>query len=820
MVQKGIKAKDADLVVQKTKKVENISDKLLLKTSLGTKTNSVGTFSSMGLSPTTMKGVNKLGYKFPTPIQRKSIPLIMSGKDCVAMARTGSGKTAAFLIPLLEKLKSHSTKVGVRGLILCPTRELALQTRRFLSDMSIATDLNICTLLGGESIDKQFTILASNPDIIIATPGRLLHIMKEAGIGLGAVELCICDEADRLFEMGLASQLEEIFHKLPNSKQTVLFSATMPSVLVEFTKAGLNNPELIRLDADTKISPDLKISFFTVKILDKPGILLYMLNNFVKKDKQVIVFVSTRHHVEFLHELLNQNNLDSTMLYGTMDPTARKIGIGKFKAKKSNILIVTDLAARGIDIPLLDVVINYDFPSKPKVFVHRVGRTARNGMEGNAYSLVSTDELPYMIDLLLFLGRPLKNEFKDDDDPHDGFYGIFPQFIIDDQDVTNLIEKDTYLTSLKETSERAYKLYIETRTNPSNASLSRSKELKKEIHPLLRNLVNEEQKEKDVILTDIKGYKPKLTVFELKKNSEKAEMMKERRDFFSKRNVANKKSDQFVESDDEEEEEQEQEQEMEEESLAEKLLNPNKKRKRFVIEQKTQNKKKKRDSFKDENFFITSERPIQDQIDDHHYSLGSSLDNAVLDLGGDENSTLKQNKQVLMWDHKKKKYIRKHLENGQHVKNSKIVNESGVAVSKDYKPELYKKWRETSKKRIQIVGEIEDKSNHTKKTYSNTISFEDDDQQSNNNDNKKKKTIKKGKSEVKTDEQVMKIRRDKEKVKKKQRTKEQINQFGWKKMQQKFQEEGMIRAHKKREEKQNSFSFDPKNMKKKGKKRK
>lgn len=205
------------------------------------------------------KAIIHKGFKVPTPIQRKCIPIVLQGDDVVGMARTGSGKTAAFLIPMFEKLKAHSAKVGARALLLSPSRELALQTQKVCKELGKYTDLRSCVLVGGDSLDDQFSMLASNPDILIATPGRLLHLMVEMELDLRTVQYVVFDEADRLFEMGFAVQLHEILSRLPPTRQTLLFSATLPKMLVDFAKAGLQEPTLIRLDADTKISRDLEV---------------------------------------------------------------------------------------------------------------------------------------------------------------------------------------------------------------------------------------------------------------------------------------------------------------------------------------------------------------------------------------------------------------------------------------------------------------------------------------------------------------------------------------------------------------------------------
>uniref|UniRef100_A0A3Q4GDS0 RNA helicase n=1 Tax=Neolamprologus brichardi TaxID=32507 RepID=A0A3Q4GDS0_NEOBR len=330
-----------------------------------------GGFQSMGLSYPVFKGVMKKGYKIPTPIQRKTVPVILDGKDVVAMARTGSGKTAAFLIPMFEKLKAPQAQTGARALILTPTRELALQTMKFTKELGKFTGLKTALILGGDRMEDQFAALHENPDIIIGTPGRLMHVVMEMNLKLHSVEYVVFDEADRLFEMGFAEQLQEIIRRLPDTRQTLLFSATLPKLLVEFARAGLTEPVLIRLDVDSKLSDQIKLSFFHLRVDDKPALLLHLLRNVVKPQEQTVVFAATKHHVEYLKELLSSEGLECAYIYSALDQTARKINIGKFVHRKAMVLLVTDVAARGIDIPLLDNVINYNFPSKAKLFLHR-----------------------------------------------------------------------------------------------------------------------------------------------------------------------------------------------------------------------------------------------------------------------------------------------------------------------------------------------------------------------------------------------------------------------------------------------------------------
>merc|ERR1719187_807030 len=244
----------------------------------------------MGLSHEVFRGVIKKGYKVPTPIQRKTIPLIMDGRDVVAMARTGSGKTACFLVPLFERLKCRKAVNGARALVLSPTRELALQTLRFAKDLGRFTGLKFCCVLGGESMERQFAAIHSNPDVLFATPGRFVHLCLEMGLKLDSVEYVVFDEADRLFEMGLGEQLREILARLPDTRQTLLFSATLPRLLVDFAKAGLADPTLVRLDVESKVPETLKLAFLKSRADSKDAVLLHLLRNVIAPSQQTIVF--------------------------------------------------------------------------------------------------------------------------------------------------------------------------------------------------------------------------------------------------------------------------------------------------------------------------------------------------------------------------------------------------------------------------------------------------------------------------------------------------------------------------------------------------
>ena len=465
-----------------------------------------------------------MGYKVPTPIQRKTLPLALSGKDLVAMARTGSGKTAAFLIPMIEQLGEHSSMYGARGLILSPTRELAQQTYKFAVSFAKLTSLRICLLQGGDRLDAQFEALSNNPDLVVATPGRLMHVLAEVrDLSLQRVQVLVFDEADRLFEMGFAAQLREVLQHVPEERQTMLFSATMPKQLMEFAQAGLQNPELIRLDTETKISENLKLGFFAVRPREKPAALMYLLTEMISAKDQTIVFAATRHHVEFLAALMTKERMAFSVAYGSMDMESRRINIEKFRKRRTRVLLVTDVAARGIDIPLLNNVVNYDFPSKPKLFVHRVGRAARQGRSGTAFSFATNDEMAYVVDLHLFLGRKLQVKHQlsysvENMTPDNVDCGRLPQHLLDAEveKLNKVLEALPEAPGLTKSKQNAHDLYVKTRQDPSKRSIRRAKEIGTlDIHPLFLDKIRDEELVIENALQSIKTFRPQQTVFEV-----------------------------------------------------------------------------------------------------------------------------------------------------------------------------------------------------------------------------------------------------------------------------------------------------------------
>ena len=492
---------------------------------------SYGAFKTMALPHSLLKAITFKGYKQPTPIQRKCFPILRESRDIVAMARTGSGKTVAYIIPLLEKLKAHSLKVGCRALILVPTRELASQIGQVIKELSKFTDLRFTMLVGGNSMDEQFSSLLSNPDIIVATPGRVLHLCEEvASFSLKAVEFVVFDEADRLFEMGLSEQVGKILRLLPTTKQSCLFSATLPAELFEFARAGLNDPVLVRLDADLKISQDLDFLQFWVKPQMKEPFLLHLLQSVIPSQEKTIIFVATKHHVEYLGELLSSLSFPNLGVYGGMDQEARTNSIERFRAGKVSILIVTDVASRGIDIPLLDNVINFDFPDRPKLFVHRVGRAGRAGRQGKAYSLVTSEDLSYLVELATFLGKQLSIGPFDKGEQEDFrsclLLGGIPEGILDSaiESIKTKMQTVSDLSLLARTAQNGYKMYAKTKAAASSDAHKRGKELiaspHSAIHPVLAANLDSNSLQQEEILAAIKRYKTTQTIFEIGKRND------------------------------------------------------------------------------------------------------------------------------------------------------------------------------------------------------------------------------------------------------------------------------------------------------------
>ncbi|XP_032458396.1 ATP-dependent RNA helicase DDX54 [Phocoena sinus] len=677
-----------------------------------------GGFQSMGLSYPVFKGIMKKGYKVPTPIQRKTIPVILDGKDVVAMARTGSGKTACFLIPMFERLKTRSAQTGARALILSPTRELALQTMKFTKELGKFTGLKTALILGGDKMEDQFAALHENPDIIIATPGRLVHVAVEMNLKLQSVEYVVFDEADRLFEMGFAEQLQEIIARLPGGHQTVLFSATLPKLLVEFAQAGLMEPVLIRLDVDSKLNEQLKTSFFLVREDAKAAVLLHLLRSLVRPQDQTVVFVATKHHAEYLSELLTTQRMSCAHIYSALDQTARKINLAKFMHGKCSALIVTDLAARGLDIPLLDNVINYSFPAKGKLFLHRVGRVARAGLKWHGLLLGAPDEVPYLLDLHLFLGRALTlarpHEEPSGAGGGDGVLGRVPQGVVDDEDCGLRTSLET-IAGASGPGPRGRQRPAAVcaahgrRPHPSPSGGPRSWTSRAwACTPSSARASRRRSCSSCGWWTASGTTRSRATIFEINASSRdlssqvmRAKRQKDRKciaSFRQKRQERQEGPAVPASSLPAPQEEQPEKEEAAGDSV-EDLFTEVVGRKRQQPGPDRGAKRRREEARQRDQVFYIPYRP-KDFDSERGLSIGGDggafeqqVAGAVLDLMGDEGQSLTKGQQQLKWDRKKKRFVR---QSGQEDKK-KIKTESGRYISSSYKRDLYQKWKQKQK---------------------------------------------------------------------------------------------------------------------------
>jgi ATP-dependent RNA helicase DDX54/DBP10 len=322
--------------------------------------------------------------------------------------------------------------------------------------------------------------------------------------------------------MGFQEQINDIIKRLPTQRQTLLFSATLSKILAEFAKAGLYEPELIRLDIEMKLNENLKLLFFHLRHDDKTALLLYLLRSIIPSDQQIVLFVGTRHHCEYLKELLEQQQqqdlFSAVTIYSTLDHSTRKINLARYQTGKARVLIVTDIAARGLDIPSLDNVINYHFPATPKLFLHRVGRVARAGRTGTAYSFISSDELSYLFDVQEFIGKTIKFCTTSDDDEEDYhlLFGNVPQTIIDEESETirKLTDINVDLINLFQVQQNAYQHYIRSRPPSTYASVKQMKQYHSQIsnmpiHPIFQKNYTAEDLTPNALIQQLKSFRAK-----------------------------------------------------------------------------------------------------------------------------------------------------------------------------------------------------------------------------------------------------------------------------------------------------------------------
>ncbi|MES9871628.1 MAG: ATP-dependent RNA helicase RhlE [Candidatus Sedimenticola sp. 6PFRAG7] len=368
-------------------------------------------FETLGLSADILRAVKEQGYSEPTPIQRQAIPVVLQGKDILAGAQTGTGKTAGFTLPLLELLHEHAQGKGnrpIRALVITPTRELAAQVGESVETYGKHLPLRSTVIFGGVKINPQIEKLRHGVDILVATPGRLLDHAQQKTLDLSHVEILVLDEADRMLDMGFIHDIKRVLKLLPRQRQNLLFSATYSNEIKQLANELLNKPELIEVARRNTAAETVAQTVYPVDKGRKREMLSHMIgaNNW----QQVLVFTRTKHGANRLAQQLERDGLSAAAIHGNKSQGARTRALAGFKSNDIRVLVATDIAARGLDIDQLPHVVNFELPNVPEDYVHRIGRTGRAGNEGEAISLVCVDELKLLRDIERLLKRDIPKE--------------------------------------------------------------------------------------------------------------------------------------------------------------------------------------------------------------------------------------------------------------------------------------------------------------------------------------------------------------------------------------------------------------------------
>lgn len=366
-------------------------------------------FEKLNIATPILKALYAEGYNTPTLIQEKAIPVILEGKDFLGCAQTGTGKTAAFAIPLLQLLyKDKSLEKGpriVKALILTPTRELAIQIGENLESYGRYTGLKHTVIYGGVSQFHQVKALKSGVDIIVATPGRLLDLMNQNYISLSNLKLLVLDEADRMLDMGFSFDVKKIISRVPAKRQTLLFSATMPKEINNMVNTILKNPVKVEVSPVSSTVDTIDQTVYLVERKDKKSLLVNLLKN--KAIESVLVFTRTKHGADKIASDLSKMRITAQSIHGNKSQHERQNALNNFKLKRTRVLVATDIASRGIDIHELSYIINFDLPNVPETYVHRIGRTGRAGMAGTALSFCDRDERVYLRDIQKLISKKI-----------------------------------------------------------------------------------------------------------------------------------------------------------------------------------------------------------------------------------------------------------------------------------------------------------------------------------------------------------------------------------------------------------------------------
>ena len=352
-------------------------------------------FSQLGLPDAQVRVCNSLGYSNPTPIQAKAIPLILNGDDVIGCAETGTGKTAAFLLPIIQNLSARK-RPGIRVLVLAPTRELALQIQKNHEELNHLKSSKSVLVIGGANIKTQIAELRRKATIVIATPGRLLDLQEREAVDLSTIEVLVLDEADRMLDMGFLPAIKKILATLPANRQTLLFSATMSSTIESLARSTMRQPKLVEVNPRGRAAQMVEQTAYSVSLENKTALLLDLLEREHEKDSldKVLVFTRTRRGSERLSHILRARNHKVNRIHADRTQPQREAALREFRDGRARVLVATDIAARGLDVDAVSHVINYDVPHVPEDYVHRVGRTGRAGKQGKAITIVTPiDEL-------------------------------------------------------------------------------------------------------------------------------------------------------------------------------------------------------------------------------------------------------------------------------------------------------------------------------------------------------------------------------------------------------------------------------------------
>lgn len=367
------------------------------------------TFDDLDLQDSTRTAVSEAGYEVPTEVQQRAIPELLAGRDVLATAQTGTGKTAAFVLPMLHQVKPSRSRGGAStpaALVLTPTRELAVQIVESIHVYGRGTRLSSLAIYGGASRNRQIDALRNDPDIVVATPGRLLDLIEEGSIDLGCISYLVLDEADRMLDMGFIPAVRRIVAMIPRKRQTALFSATMPAAIQEVAREMLTKPVRVTAESGELRIDRIEQSVMYVDQTDKIDLLTKLVQE--RQMFRVLVFTRTKHRARKVAKVLSQKGIATDAIHGDKGQGARTRALADFRGGRLHVLVATDVASRGIDVDDISHVINFELPNEPETYIHRVGRTARAGTGGCAISLCDSTEMAYVRDIERLMGSSLR----------------------------------------------------------------------------------------------------------------------------------------------------------------------------------------------------------------------------------------------------------------------------------------------------------------------------------------------------------------------------------------------------------------------------